>query len=302
MKKFIFGLSAIAIIITGIFTFAGCEKEESTDIRPVAIASAVGECPTCSETNISLDSLVYVQNRYFIDNYGIDIHEFSSNANFQQLITEINEMTSDISDFMANADPAQLEASRLFLERKTEELQMYEEADNTAGMLSVTEEIFAAVMPDKPMNAYTYGNHTYQLPVDYMETKTEALSDAVHQLEDLYPSLQDMPCTDYQTLLQISFIASEIDGNNGLCYAKQEPPKPSEQQIANCMDQAKTSYNWCYAGAVAVAAAGLISCTGTTFIAALCMSGVIASYALNIGACLESYNLRVELCRHKGSY
>ena len=28
MKKFIFGLSAIAIIITGIFTFAGCEKEE----------------------------------------------------------------------------------------------------------------------------------------------------------------------------------------------------------------------------------------------------------------------------------
>ena len=30
MKKFIFGLSAIAIVITGIFTFTGCEKEEST--------------------------------------------------------------------------------------------------------------------------------------------------------------------------------------------------------------------------------------------------------------------------------
>ena len=30
MKKLFFGLSAIAIIITGIFTFAGCEKEKST--------------------------------------------------------------------------------------------------------------------------------------------------------------------------------------------------------------------------------------------------------------------------------
>ena len=30
MKKFIFGLSAITVIIAGIFTFAGCEKEENT--------------------------------------------------------------------------------------------------------------------------------------------------------------------------------------------------------------------------------------------------------------------------------
>ena len=30
MKRFIFGLSAIAIVIASAFTFAGCEKEEST--------------------------------------------------------------------------------------------------------------------------------------------------------------------------------------------------------------------------------------------------------------------------------
>ena len=31
MKKLIFGLTAIVIVITGIFTFAGCEKEETMD-------------------------------------------------------------------------------------------------------------------------------------------------------------------------------------------------------------------------------------------------------------------------------
>ena len=39
MKKFIFGLSSIAIIITGIFTFTGCEKEEE-NAPPASIIKA----------------------------------------------------------------------------------------------------------------------------------------------------------------------------------------------------------------------------------------------------------------------
>ncbi len=35
MKKLIFGLTAIVIVITGIFAFAGCEKEESTETNSI---------------------------------------------------------------------------------------------------------------------------------------------------------------------------------------------------------------------------------------------------------------------------
>ena len=40
MKKLISGLSAIAIVIASAFTFAGCEKEESTEKQSPTLSSA----------------------------------------------------------------------------------------------------------------------------------------------------------------------------------------------------------------------------------------------------------------------
>ena len=295
MKKLILSLSTIALIIAGIFTFAGCEKEETTDIRPV---TAVGECPTCSGTDMSLDSLVYVQTNYFFENYGIDIHEFSGNANFQQLITEINDMTLDIYEFMANADPAQLEESRLFLEQKTEEPQMHEGTNNTSGMLSVAEEIFATVMPGKPTNPYTYRNHTFQLPVDYLEMKTDAISNAMHHLKMTHPTLQDMPEEDFQTLLQISFIASEINGYNGLCYAKQEPNPRNKANLEKCIQTAGVKFTAVTTYESARLSIGLVGCAkwGHPALIGGCLAIQLGLYAKNIYDAKAVYDTEIGMC------
>ena len=143
--------------------------------------------------------------------------------------------------------------------------------------------------------ACTYGNHTYQLPVDYVEMKTEALSDAIHQLETLYPSLQDMPCTDYHTLLQISFIASEINGNEGLCYAKCEP-SPNPEALENCLNSAQVEYTRNVAKLSCIYVTGVIMCGGTAFAAMICYSFTTTAYYDALQDAKATYETEVRNC------
>ena len=242
MKKFIFGLSAITIIITGIFTFAGCEKEEENNMQE-------DQCATCQPALYHNWNVYYRQQiQYFAENYGIDVHEFSSNEHLLNLILDFNELASDILGFMMDASLDQLEESIHFLEQKQNELQEFENSGDNFGILSVAEEIFATIMPSKPMNEYFHEGNFYLFPIDYMEAKNEFLSCELHQLKESHLFLQNMCEDDFKKLLETSAYILATDENHADIFYFMQTDQGNAYN--ECLKNAENRFKFEYEGVI----------------------------------------------------
>ena len=81
MKKISLSLFTVALILTGIFIFAGCEKEENTDIRPVTAEYEVTEFGTDEVTFAKIENLAEKHNQYLdeiLANYNLDNDDYQS--------------------------------------------------------------------------------------------------------------------------------------------------------------------------------------------------------------------------------
>ena len=101
MKKFIFGLSAIAIIITGIFTFAGCEKEEFVSQENNSLQLAFSHNDTLPG-GISITALSNLPEMYdFMHVISQQLAAFTFNVESND---EFTDQINGICDNISNAD------------------------------------------------------------------------------------------------------------------------------------------------------------------------------------------------------
>ena len=101
MKKFIFGLSAIAIIITGIFTFAGCEKEEFASQENNSLQLAFSHNDTLPD-GISITALSNLPEMHdFMHVISQQLAAFTFNVESND---EFTDQVNEICDNISNAD------------------------------------------------------------------------------------------------------------------------------------------------------------------------------------------------------
>ena len=299
MKRLTIGLTATAIITLGVFAFSGCEKEESK------VQS--NYCESCSKASMygNLDSALYIESQYFSQNYNIDLQTFSNDPNLQQIILEINEITSDICTLFSESDSIELHQHMQFIHDAQQQLAISATNGDTCAMLAAAKDVFDITLATKPKEPFEFQNHSYLLPLEYTSQHSAQIQSLFQNLQNSYPAILAMPTEDYIRLVSAAFIQSEVDGNNGLCYAMQDPKDlngPTPRQVYNCVKRANTAYNWCYVKTTTAYAIGSLTCTGTTLAMIGCLTLAAIIYTDAIETCVQNFNSNVKLCNSQGSF
>ena len=222
MKKFIFGLNAIAIIITGIFTFAGCEKEKSTDIRPVTAEYKITEFSTDEVTFAKIENLAEKHNQYLdeiLANYNLDNDDYQS------------EIINNIMN--ANLDNATIEQKEQICSTMMER-----------GYTPTFEDMETAIGQCDALNNKTEILHfinallSETLKCSSFEEISNEITSMQNAANEIFNDSDIIFCLSYSELLRKSmyyWLPEELGGNGFgysiLCYST--PPKPGSQNDAH---------------------------------------------------------------------
>ncbi len=242
MKRLTIGLTATAIITLGVFAFTGCEKEESK------VQS--NYCESCSKASFNLEEELNELSNYFMNNYGIDIHILASNSNFQELITETNNLISDMIDTVSAMSENELENAVQFLNEKRNQFVTAKNDEDTLTMLSIAESLKPYVCGNKPSETFTFQNQTFSFPTSHFTAYSQQAHNLLENLKQEFPTIAGMDEQDLAKLLEAGFNASLLDENNGLCFDKgpsngsNNNSQTKEDKIAyeKCIQKAKSDY------------------------------------------------------------